>query len=141
MGEFMRLVSRTLLTVFCFGLAVLWSAISARAQTFVPTISLKSGESTDLLNVYWVVNCRSMLKTTPQVEIIDGPPQVSVAVKDAMVTPRGQNCAKPVQGGTVVLTAKEIDDPSNSRLTLRIKYNGKDGNRQSSLIYDVALFP
>jgi hypothetical protein len=47
-----------------------------------------------------------------------------------------------VPGGTIVLTAdKEIDDPSTTRLTLRIKYQGKDGNRQSSVVYDLALFP
>jgi hypothetical protein len=82
-----------------------------------------------------------MLKSTPQVEIIDGPPNVTVAVKEGMVMPRIRNCAKPVKGGTVVLTAAEIEDASTTRLTLRIKYQGKDGNRQSSVIYDLALFP
>jgi hypothetical protein len=137
----MRTISKTLLSICCLGLAGFLGSAPARAQAFVPTISLKSGETTDLMNVYWSVNCRSMLKSTPQVEIIDGPPNVTVAVKEGMVMPRIRNCAKPVKGGTVVLTAAEIEDASTTRLTLRIKYQGKDGNRQSSVIYDLALFP
>jgi hypothetical protein len=137
----MRTISKTLLSICCLGLAGFLSSAPARAQSFVPTISLKSGETADLTNVYWAVNCRSMLKSTPQVEIIDGPPNITVAVKEGMVMPRIQNCAKPVKGGTVVLTAAEIEDPSTTRLTLRIKYQGKDGNRQSTVIYDLALFP
>jgi hypothetical protein len=137
----MRFISRTLLALSCCCLAGLYEGTSASAQGFVPTISLKSGESFDLMNVFWVVNCRSVLKATPQVEIIDGPPQVAAVVKEGMVMPRIAGCAKPVKGGTIVLTAAEIDDPSNTTLTLRIKYQGKDGNRQSSIVYNVALFP
>jgi hypothetical protein len=138
----MRLVSKTLIAILCLVAVGSLFAAAARAETFVPTISLKSGESTDLFNVYWAVNCRSVLKGTPEVEIIDGPPHVTVTFKEGMVTPRYQSCAKAVPGGTVVLTAaKDIEDPSTSRLTLRVKYRGKDGNRQSSFVYDVALFP
>jgi hypothetical protein len=136
----MRFISRALLALSCCCLAGLYET-SAWAEGFVPTISLKSGETFDLMNVFWVVNCRSVLKATPQVEIIDGPPQISAVVKEGMVMPRIANCAKPVKGGTIVLTAGEIDDTSNTRLTLRIKYQGKDGNRQSSVVYNVALFP
>jgi hypothetical protein len=137
----MRFASRTLLAICCFCVTALCAGTSASAQGFVPTISLKSGESFDLMNVFWVVNCKSVLKATPQVEIIDGPPQISAVVKEGMVMPRVQSCAKPVKGGTIVLTAGEIEDQSTTRLTLRIKYQGKDGNRQSSILYDVALFP
>jgi hypothetical protein len=134
----MRIIGGISVAVCC----LIGCAASVEAQTFVPTISLKGGESTDLMNVYWTVNCRSMLKGTPEVEIIEGPPQISAMIREAMVIPRGSNCAKPVPGGTLVLTAaRDIDDASNTRLTLRVKYKGKDGNRQSSLVYDVALFP
>jgi len=138
----MRLGLKAILAVFCVGVAGFLDCAAVRAQVFVPTISLKSGESADLLDVYWAVNCRSVLKGTPEVEIVDGPPAITVSVREGMVLPRILNCAKPVQGGTVVLTApKEIDDASNTRLTLRIKYKGKDGNRQSSVVYNLALFP
>jgi hypothetical protein len=134
----MRLISKTLLSTFCLGLV---SSV-ASAQTFVPTISLKGGESAELSNVSWTVNCKSMLKDTPEVEIVDGPPGVTASIRPGMVLPRVANCAKPVEGGTVVLTAgKEIDDPSNTRITLRVKYKTKDGNRQSSMVYNLALFP
>src|SRR5829696_5621550 len=103
----MRFISRTLLALSCCCLAGLYGGTSASAEGFVPTISLKSGESIDLMNVFFVVNCRSVLKATPQVEILDGPPQVSAAVREGMVLPRIANCAKPVKGGTIVLTAGE----------------------------------
>jgi hypothetical protein len=87
------------------------------------------------------VNCRSVLKSTPDAEILDGPPGVSVAIKAAMVTPRAQNCPKPVAGGMLMITAENIEDHSYTTLTIRITYRGRDGDRKSSLIYNLSLFP
>src|SRR5262249_5603414 len=116
---------------------------AAAAQTLVgaTSIALKSGETAELGQLYWVINCRSQLKATPTVEIVDGPPGVSVTVKDAMVVPRFQGCAKPVAGGKVTIAAREIDDYSYSRLTLRITYRTRDGDRQASAVYNLSLFP
>ena len=122
----MRIKPSAFLAVWCLIFTSLLGTPSARAQVRqllnAETIALKSGESTDVSDLYWVVNCRSYLKAPPEVEILDGPPQVSAAVKEAMVLPRRQNCPKPVQGGILVLSAKEIEDPSFSRLTLRMNY-------------------
>jgi hypothetical protein len=123
--------------------SILFGAHTALAQSLVgaPTIALKSGEATELADLYWVVNCRSQLKATPTVEVMDGPPGIAVTVKDAKIVPRFQGCAKPVAGGKVMITANEVDDYSHTRLTIRVTYRTRDGERQRSGVYNLTLFP
>jgi hypothetical protein len=117
----------------------------AQAQTIQQTvtdISLKNGESTELGDLYFITtNCKSLLKSTPEVEIVDGPPGVTAAVNAAKVVPRGWSCANPVAGGKLVLAAKDIEDYSFTRLVLRINYNTLNGPRQRTWNVNVALFP
>jgi hypothetical protein len=139
----MRIDARTLAAIVHLGIGGIWGSAGTHAQTITnsPTISLKSGESVDLGEIYWVVNCRSVLKSTPEAEILDGPPGVSVAIKAAMVTPRAQRCSKPVPGGMLVITAGNIEDPSYTTLTIRVTYHGRDSDRKPSLTYNLSLFP
>jgi len=104
-------------------------------------IALKSGESIDLGPVYWIASCRSIMIGLPDVEILEGPPQLSLSIKEGMVRARKQNCADPVAGGTLVLTAKDIHEPSDARLAYRLKYKTKDGDRVRGNIYRVSLYP
>jgi len=104
-------------------------------------IALKSGESTELAILYWISNCASTMVGNPEVEVLEGPPELTLSVKPGMVLPRAQKCAKPVRGGTLIVTAKEIDEPKQATLTYRIKYKTKDGDRQRSGVYNVSLFP
>lgn len=117
----------------------------AQAQSIqftVKDIALKNGESTELGNVFFITtNCKSMLKATPEVEILDGPPGVTAAVNAADVVPRGLSCAKPVAGGKLVITAKDVEDYSYTRMVLRIKYQTLDGPRQRTENLNLALFP
>ena len=124
----MRIDARTLAAIVHLGIDCILGSAVAHGQTITnsPTIALKSGESAELGDLFWVVNCRSVLKSTPEAEILDGPPGVSVAVKAAQVTPRAQRCPKPVPGGMLVITAGNIEDPSYTTLTIRISYRGRD---------------
>ena len=74
------------------------------AQTMsnpVLDLALKSGESTELTDLYWVnSSCKSMLKGTPEVEILDGPSSVTASIKSASVLPRVTGCAKAVQAAS-----------------------------------------
>lgn len=139
----MGIWARTSAAIVHLAIAGILGSAGAHAQTITnsPILALKSGESTELGDVFWVVNCRSVLKSTPEAEIVDGPPGVSVAVKAAQVMPRAQRCSKPVAGGTLVLTAGNIEDPSYTALTIRITYHGRDGERKSSLVYNLSVFP
>jgi hypothetical protein len=105
-------------------------------------IALKKGETVEVGNIFWIGhNCRALTTATPEVEVLDGPPGVSATIKAAMVVPRGLGCAKPVSGGKLVLSAKEIDDYSHSTMVVRITYKTRDGDRQRSQHFNVTLFP
>ena len=41
----------------------------------------------------------------------------------------------------LMATAKDVKEPIEARLTYRLKYKTKDGDRQKSHIYGVSLFP
>jgi hypothetical protein len=139
----MRVYSKSLLMIVHLAIAGLLASAGAHAQTISgsPSLALKSGESIEVGNVYYVANCRSLLKSTPEVEILDGPPGVTATIKEAMVLPRRGNCANRVPGGTLVLTAKDIEDPSYGALTVRLTFNTKDGERKFSRVYNVSLLP
>ena len=81
-----------------------------------------------------------MLKSTLETEIIDAPPAVTVSVMEDMVLPRAQGCAKPVKGGILVTSAKDIADqlhPGYRSLT----YKTRDGDRKFSCVINLSLIP
>jgi hypothetical protein len=124
---------------------MLFGGNAVQAQTIersVLNIALKSGETTELGDVYFISStCKSMLKATPVVEILDGPPGVTVAINPAKVVPHYYSCASPVAGAKLLLTASDIQDYSFTRLVLRITYKTVDGDRQRSENFNIALFP
>jgi hypothetical protein len=131
---------RAVLTILHIGIA---GGAAAHAQTITgaATIALRSGESAEIGDLYWVTNCKSILKNTPEVEILDGPPGVSVEIKAAMVIPRAQRCSNQVPGGKLVISAEKIEDPSYTPLTIRVTYHTRDGDRKSGLVLNLSLFP
>lgn len=104
-------------------------------------LALKGGESVEVGSVYYVSNCRSIMVGIPEIEILESPELVTLSIKEGMVLPRRQNCANRVPGGTIVLTAKQVNEPVEAKLTYRIKYKTKDGDRQTSGVYNLSLFP
>jgi hypothetical protein len=120
------------------------AASGAQAQSWQmnsQSYALKSGESVELMDLYWVTNCQSLLTSPPEVTVLDGPPGVTAVTTEAMVTPRFQQCSKPVKGAKLKLNADKVEDQSYSMMTLRIKYQTKDGERERSLTFNLALFP
>jgi hypothetical protein len=111
------------------------------AQAQQARLAIKSGESVELGPIYWVMQCRSVLVGLPEIEILEGPEQISLSIKAGPVLPRRQGCAKPVSGGTLIMTAKPIAAQTEAKLTYRIKYKLKDGQRQTSKTYVLSLFP
>lgn len=116
------------------------SVVAANAQS-EGNIALKNGESVELGTVYWIANCHSIMIGLPEVEILEGPPGLTLAVKEAMVLPRRQNCANKVSGGILFAAAAEVKDRVQAKLVYRIKYKTKDGDRQRSATFNVSLFP
>lgn len=117
----------------------------AEAQTVyfgVHSIALKSGESTELTQVYYIgANCKSLLTATPDVEILDGPPGVTAVITEAKVVPRSVGCVKPVPGGKLIVSAKSVEDYSRTRMVLRINFKTRQGDRQISQDINISLFP
>jgi len=115
--------------------------VRAQAPRNIASIALKSGESVEVLDLFAVANCRSTLLATPSVEVMEGPSEVTASIKEATVVPRGAECNKPVKGGKLVLNAKDIDDYSTSKMTVRVTFKTKDGDTQRSYSYNLTLFP
>jgi hypothetical protein len=122
---------------------LLSSVVAAQTIQFtVQDVALKSGESTELADVYFInANCKSVLTQTPAVEILDGPPGVTATINPAKVVPRGYSCAKPVEGGKLMISAKDIHEHSYTRVVLRIRYKTLNGDRERAENLNVALFP
>jgi hypothetical protein len=135
----MRIQLNTSLAIACVGLAVFAVVSGAEAQHAPRRIALKSGESTELRNFYAVQHCRSILIGTPVLDVLQGPEELTVAFKEGAKVPA--KCKTPVPGGTVIATAKEIKTPKEAKLTIRLKFKTKIGERQTSNSYIVSLFP
>jgi len=131
--------------LLCSLLLLLLFGGGAQAQSIqftVKEIALKNGDSTELGDVFYInTNCKSMLKSTPEVEILDGPPGVTAAINAAKVVPHGYSCSNPVSGGKLVITAKDVRDYSYTRMVLRIRYKTLDGDRERSENINITLFP
>jgi len=123
---------------------LLFGVADASAQNWqhsMTSYALKSGESVETGDLYFISNCKSVLVGPIEVTILDGPPGVTAAAIPASVMARAQQCAKPVNGAKLVLTAGHIDDESNTLMTLRVRYPTKDGVREVSPSFMMRLFP
>lgn len=119
--------------------ALAFAGVSAKAAE---VIALKSGETAEIGNLFWVVNCRSVLKGPMTVEILEGPSNVTASIREQKIVPHIQNCSKPVAGGILLLTAaKEIKERTQAKLILRVKYPTVDGERQRAHDIDLILLP
>jgi hypothetical protein len=114
---------------------------TGNAQDSLERIAIKNGETIEMRSVYRVVQCKSILIGIPEVEILEGPSQVTLSIREEPVLPRRQGCAEKVPGGTLLLSAKDVTQPLEAKLTYRVKYKTKDGSRQRSDSYIVSLFP
>jgi hypothetical protein len=137
----MRIRPNNLLAILGVGIATFVGTAGAAAQEELPRISLKSGETVELRNVSFTRNCRSILKETPVIEVLEGPEELTLTIKPATVVLRSDNCSNPVAGGTVVATAKDVKAPKEAKLTYRVKYKTLEGDRQIARVYLVSLFP
>jgi hypothetical protein len=137
----MRFLIKLPAALVCAGIAVSIGAIVAQTQEDLARISLKSGESVTLRNYSFSAACQSTMIGKPTLDILEGPQELSFTLKEGPVIRRDQGCSKPVPGGDVVATAKEIKEAKEARLTIRLNYMTKNGPRQSASVYLVSLFP
>jgi hypothetical protein len=68
----------------------------------------------------------------PEVEILEGAPELSLAIKEEEVVPRRFGCTNKVPGGKLILTAKgSVTEKKEVNLIYRLKYRTKEGDRQT----------
>ena len=115
--------------------------LDANAQSSPRRLMVKNGESIEVGTVYYIAQCRSIMVGVPEIEVLEGPPEVTLNIKEEPVLPRLQGCAKKVAGGTIMLSAKGITAPTESKLAYRVNYKTRDGDRQTSRIYLISLYP
>jgi hypothetical protein len=127
--------------VALLGALVTTEACAQSWQMNTQSYALKSGETVEVGDLYFVINCKSQLTSPPEVTIMDGPPGVTATVDEAMVMPRFQQCPTPVKGGKLRLAAGTVDEQSESLMTVRVRYKTRDGTREKSLSFTIALFP
>jgi hypothetical protein len=140
----MRGYSRSALSALCLLAGAAFVSSGAEAQTIAHDVdlSLKNGETLMLMDSYMISrDCKSLLKAPPQVEIMEGPPGVTVNLKEDMVTPYGHNCARPIKGGKVTISANDVEAYSHTTLVLRYKYVTFSGDRFYSHRYRLTLYP
>jgi hypothetical protein len=136
------MLTRSILSILCSFVAIFFGAVGTHAQEDVRRVALKNGESAELRNYSFVTaNCLSIMIGTPGLDVLEGPAEVSVTLKEGPVMRRDRGCSSPVPGGKVIATAKDVTEPKEARLTIRLNYNTKDGARQSSSVYIISLFP
>jgi hypothetical protein len=135
----MRLIAFLAAALFSSG--ALGVCDQAVAQSATRRVALKNGESAELHPIYYVSKCHSIMLGLPEVEILEGPPALSLSIREELVLPRQQACANKVSGGALILTAKGVNEKAEAKFVYRVKYKTKDGDRQISNTYIVSLFP
>lgn len=104
-------------------------------------ISIKSGESVDLGPVYWVQGCTSLLVNVVGVDLLEGPPGITLSVRREDVLPERPGCTKKVNGGVIVASVKDVAAPAHGVLRYRVRYTMSDGRNQSTHTRQIGLYP
>jgi hypothetical protein len=128
--------------VFTLPAFVLVTSISVAARAEDRAITIKNGETVELAQLYAVLKCQNNMRGLPTAEILVGPPQLSLSLKEAMVVPRSlPNCKQHVPGAILSVTANGVTETSTSRIIVRWRYDKFDGVSHSGRNYGVTMTP
>ena len=110
-------------------------------QNHIQRIAAKSGETIELYPVWAQARCRSTLLAIPEVEVLEGPPELTFSVREQMVLVRAADCPNKIKGGMVIVTVGDVKKPIEGKLTIRVKFKTKAVNNQLARTYYYSLFP
>ncbi|MFY9640238.1 MAG: hypothetical protein ACLPJW_10685 [Rhodomicrobium sp.] len=117
------------------------SDLAQAQQPQIKRIAAKSGETVDLFTVFAQANCRSTLLETPQVEVLQGPPELTLSVREQIVAVPQFECHNKLKGGMVVATVGQVKQPIEGKLIFRVKFKTKVGESQNGHTFFYSLFP
>jgi len=128
--------------LFLLSGAVIWLHVLLRLAPAAESVALKSGESVDLSNLFWVANCHSLLKGPMKLDVLEGPPEITAFIREQDVVPHAYNCPAAVKGGVLVLTAAAgVQKKVQAKVVLRVKYPTVDGEKQRSFDIEAIVIP
>lgn len=103
-------------------------------------LTLHKGESADLHTVYWVNgNCQSRLKKVEGIDLLEGPPGVTMSIRPEEVVAKKQGCPGMMTGGIVVLTTGDVDADWSGVVRYRVRYDTWDGAKETSHTRQIKL--
>jgi hypothetical protein len=136
------IILRISVTSCVLALSLLATYLPVQAQQDqLQRIAAKSGESIELHTVFAQANCRSTLLATPEIEVLEGPPELTLSIKEEMVAAPITGCHNKLKGGVVIATIGDVKKPIEGKLTYRVKFKTKVKNNQLGKTYYYSLFP
>jgi hypothetical protein len=89
------------------------SAAAEAQQNQIQRIAAKSGETIELYPVWAQANCRPTLLATPEVEVLEGPPELTFSVREQMVAVPVAECHDKIRDSAVSSGQLEVDFASD----------------------------
>jgi hypothetical protein len=106
---------------------------SAKAQDDIRLVSIKGGETLQVGVVTLVTStCDPLFLSFEGIDILEAPPELSLKLEPGIVRTftTTRDCPKPVNGGTIMATAKDVTVPKEGKLTIRVRMKTKQGRSQ-----------
>jgi hypothetical protein len=127
--------------------AIAISAGVALAQDYgnmIYAFSIRDGETLVLRRVTTVTNgCESMFVKAEGVDVLEGPSELSFKLEPGLVRTAvaGKDCPKPVSGTVVYVSAKNVKEPKDQVVTIRVRMETTNGPWQSTIRTRILIFP
>jgi hypothetical protein len=106
---------------------------------------IKNGETLPLRTFTWfrLATCEPLFLDFEKFDVLEGPPELSLQYEPAQVhaSSTTRDCPKPIKGGTILVTAKDVTEKIEAVFAFRVRMRTKEGPRQVTFRYNVLLFP
>lgn len=105
-------------------------------------LTIKNGETIELARPYSVTKCKNNMKGPVTAEILVGPPQLRLSLKEAMVAPRSSpDCKEPIPGAILSLTANDVTEKFTGLVVVRWRYERNNGTWHAGRSFTLNMLP
>jgi hypothetical protein len=126
----MRLISA--LAIACAIVCPATTFAQEQQQIPAPTVfSLRSGETLPLRFHTSVTNdCSLLFQSAEKIDVLEGPPEINLDFKpgpgEVHITSSGKICPKQVKGIWISISAKDVTEPKEAKLTFRVHFTARN---------------